>query len=198
MSGQAAGGSPVRFGGVLGRRPQTTRSCGSRSQFPREGGLTSKGGVCGTTIDEGLLATKLCLLGMSPENAEIVRRGYALYESGDLEGLLALFDSDAELADAGGLGISGTAAGTRRGPEGFLRANEEALDAFEDYRIETGEFIEAGDSVVVPVRISGRGRGSGVELDIQLVHLWALRDGKVIRGEVYRTTEEALEAAGTG
>ena len=67
---------------------------------------------------------------MTQENVETVRRGYELYAAGDLEGVAALLSTDAELADAGGLGVSGTAAGTRHGPEGFLRANEEALEAF--------------------------------------------------------------------
>jgi uncharacterized protein len=128
-------------------------------------------------------------------NVETVRRGYELYAAGDLAGVAGLFAGDAELADAGGLGVAGTAAGTRYGPEGFLQANEEALEAFEDYRVEAEEFIDAGEAVVVSVRISGRGRASGAELETRLAHLWVLRNGKVILGEVYRTAEEALEAA---
>ena len=128
-------------------------------------------------------------------NVETVRRGYELYAVGDLEGVAGLFAGDAELSDAGGLGVAGTAAGTRYGPEGFLQASDEALEAFEDYRVEAEEFIDAGEAVVVSVRISGRGRASGAELEMRLAHLWVLRNGKVIRGEVYRTTEEALEVA---
>jgi ketosteroid isomerase-like protein len=132
---------------------------------------------------------------MSEENVEIVRRGYELYAAGDIEGAAALFSPEAEVADAGGLGVVDTAVGSRSGPEGFLRATEEVQDAFEDYRVETEEFIDAGDAVVVSVTISGQGRASGVDMEMRLAHLWLLRDGKVIRGEVYRTTEEALEAA---
>jgi len=133
---------------------------------------------------------------MSRKNVEIVRRGYELYAGGDLEGVAALFSDDAELADAGGLGVAGTATGTRYGPEGFLRATDETLEAFEDYRVEPEEFIDVGNAVVAQVRISGRGRASGANLEIRLAHLWVLHDGMAIRGEVYRTTEEALEAAG--
>ena len=133
---------------------------------------------------------------MSRENVESVRRGYELYAAGDLEGVASLFADDAELADAGGLGVAGTAAGVRYGPEGFLRANEEALEAFEDYRVEAEEFIDAGETVVVAVRISGRGRASGAELETHLAHVWVFRNGKVIRGDVYWSTEEALEAVG--
>jgi len=132
---------------------------------------------------------------MSEQNVQIVRRGYELYAAGDLEGVTALLSANAEVADAGGLGVAGTAAGTRFGPEGFLRANEEALESFEEYRVEPEEFIDAGEAVVVRVRIFGRGRASGANLDIRVAHLWVLRDGKAVRGDVYRTTEEALEAA---
>jgi uncharacterized protein len=131
---------------------------------------------------------------MSQENVEIVRRGYELYGVGDLEGVARMFADDAELADLGGLGVVGTAAARRYGPEGFLLANAEALDAFDDYHVEVEDFIDAGDAVVAPVRISGRGKASAAKLETRLAHVWVLRGGKVIRGEVYRTVEDALEA----
>jgi hypothetical protein len=133
---------------------------------------------------------------MSQENVEIVRRGYELFAAGDTEGLLALISADAETPDAGALGLTGTATGVRRGPEGFLRALEEVAEAFDDYRVDAEEFTDAGDAVVVSVRISGRGKTSGVEQEARLAHLWILRDGQAIRGEVYRTIQDALEAAG--
>jgi uncharacterized protein len=133
---------------------------------------------------------------MSQENVEIARRGYQMYAAGDLDGVLRLFSDDAELPDAGGLGVAGIAPGTRYGPEGFLRGDEELLEAYPDYRAEPEDFIDAGNAVVVPVRVSGRGRASGAKLEMRLAHLWVLRNAKVIRGEVYRSTEEALEAAG--
>ena len=135
---------------------------------------------------------------MSKENVEIVRRGYQLFQAGDFEAVAALFSSGVELPDAGGLGIGDIVPGTRTGPEGFLRTTEETRDAFEDFRVEPEGFIDAGEVVVVPVRISGRGRASGVEQEARLVHLWALRNGKVIRNEIFRTVEEALETAGMG
>jgi ketosteroid isomerase-like protein len=48
---------------------------------------------------------------MSQENVEIVRRGYGLYAAGDLESVAELFWEEAELADAGGLGVAGTGRG---------------------------------------------------------------------------------------
>ena len=48
------------------------------------------------------------------------------------------------------------------------------------------------------VRISGGGKESGLEMEMRLAHLWTVREGKVIRGEVYRMADEALEAARQG
>jgi ketosteroid isomerase-like protein len=98
---------------------------------------------------------------MSEGNVEIVRRGYALFVAGDLEAVAALFSTDAELAGAGGLGVAGTAPDTRYGPEGFIRATEDALEAFEDYRVEAEEFIDAGESVVVPFGSPAAGGRAG-------------------------------------
>jgi ketosteroid isomerase-like protein len=132
---------------------------------------------------------------MSRANIELVRGGYEMLERGQLEELAALFSFDADLADAGGLGIAGTAAGRRIGPAGFLQAVAEAREAFDDYTVEAEDFIDVGDSVVVVARISGRGQESGLEMEMQVAHLWTVRDGKVVLGEVYRTVDEALEAA---
>jgi ketosteroid isomerase-like protein len=97
---------------------------------------------------------------MSRANVELVRGGYEMYERGQLEEVAALFSFDADMADAGGLGIAGTAAGRRVGPAGFLQATADAREAFDDYTVETEDFIDAGDSVIVIARISGRGRES--------------------------------------
>ncbi len=133
---------------------------------------------------------------MSQENVETTRRGYALYAAGDVEGAAALFSQDAELADGGGLGVADTAAGTLQGPDGFLRSVGESLEVFADFHLETDDFIDAGDAVIALVRISGTGRASGAHLNVRLAHLWVFgENGKVIRGEVFRTTAEALKAA---
>jgi ketosteroid isomerase-like protein len=133
---------------------------------------------------------------MSQENVEIVRRGYEQFAAGDIEGVATLFAEEAELADVGGLGLAGSAAGTRYGPEGFIRASADTQETFEDYRVEPQEFIDAGEAVVVLVRVTGRGKASGAHMEMHVAHLWVFRNGKVIRGDVYRTREEALEAAG--
>jgi ketosteroid isomerase-like protein len=131
---------------------------------------------------------------MSEENVDLVRRGYELFAAGDLQGVADLFAPEAQMPAAGGLGVEGTM-GVYRGPEGMLAAMREGIDAFDDFRVDVEEIVEDGDAVMVTVAISGRGRASGLEQTERLVHLWILHEGKVVHGEVHRTTEEALQAA---
>jgi ketosteroid isomerase-like protein len=136
---------------------------------------------------------------MSQKNVEAVKRGYELYAAGDLASVADLFSPTAELADGGGLGVAGTAVSTLLGPEGFLRSASESTEVFADFHVETDDFIEAGDAVIAVVRIFGTGKVSGAPLTVDLAHLWVFADdGKVIRGEVFRTTQEALKAVGLG
>ncbi len=52
------------------------------------------------------------------------------------------------------------------------------------------------DLVLVRVRASARGKGSGVAVDGTLGPVWTLRAGKGVRIDVSGTWQEALEAVG--
>jgi ketosteroid isomerase-like protein len=70
------------------------------------------------------------------------------------------------------------------------------LDSWEGWRVEAEEYISAGEFVVVLCRYTGRGKGSGVDVDVQGAHVWKMHDGKVVRLEIFSNREKALEAAG--
>jgi ketosteroid isomerase-like protein len=70
------------------------------------------------------------------------------------------------------------------------------LDVMEEPQIEVEEIIDAGDKVVIPIRISGRGRGSGIDVAANWFHVVTVRDEKAVRIEWYANRDEALEAAG--
>jgi ketosteroid isomerase-like protein len=77
----------------------------------------------------------------------------------------------------------------------ILRVVGEFAEYWESVRIEPQEFIEAGDLVVVPWAMHGRGR-DGIELVARATFVWTIRDGAVERISLYQEREEALEAVG--
>ena len=70
------------------------------------------------------------------------------------------------------------------------------LEAIDEPRIETQEFIDAGDKTVVAVRLSGQGKASGIEVEGHWFHVVTEEQDKVVRIEWYATRAEALEAVG--
>ena len=127
---------------------------------------------------------------MSQENVEIVRRGYEhLSRTGEL--LWELIDPEIEVHDP----PIGPDSRVWHGHQGLRAAFANVEQSFDDYGFEVEEFRDAGDDVVVFVRLHGRGKGSGIEVEAPVAHLWTLRDGKGVRIHVLGR-EEALEAAG--
>jgi ketosteroid isomerase-like protein len=70
------------------------------------------------------------------------------------------------------------------------------LDVMDEPRIEAEEIIDAGERVVIAIRISGRGRASGIDVEASWFHVVTARDDKAARIEWYGSRGEALEAAG--
>jgi ketosteroid isomerase-like protein len=129
---------------------------------------------------------------MSTENGEAVRAIYEGWSQGDfrtsIEVLdpLVLFVVRPEFPDAGTyLGVDRARDYTR----GFL-------EPWTRITIEPEQITDAGDSVVVAVRQSGVGGGSGAVTELSYFHVWTFRGGRVIRLEIFRERAEALEAVG--
>jgi ketosteroid isomerase-like protein len=133
---------------------------------------------------------------MSRENLDVVRSSY---EREDLRfgPTWATIDPDFEYHTLS----TEPDAGIYRGHEGFRELLALWTDMFDDLRIEPEEFIDAGDYVIVPSRIRGKGRSSGVDIDASYVLVWKVRNGLRTECREYATTDAALEAvrlAGAG
>jgi ketosteroid isomerase-like protein len=66
------------------------------------------------------------------------------------------------------------------------------LSEWEHWRAEADDYLEFGDYVVVLATYRGRGRGSGVEIVQRGAHVFRVRDGKVVRLEIFASRERAL------
>jgi ketosteroid isomerase-like protein len=105
-----------------------------------------------------------------------------------------VFAADVELRQTAALIDT---AGRFEGWEGIDRALAELRVAFDDIRFEPLALAEPGDErILVLVRFKGVGRGSGLEVNQRVGHLFSLRDGSVVRWEVYWEEADALDAAG--
>ena len=130
---------------------------------------------------------------MSQENVEIVRQAYEAFNVRDLDALADLTEPDWVMDWSRSIGPQRGVYQGRSGVEEWIAAISEAFESFEILPL---EYVGAGDRIVVPTQVKGRGRGSGVVVDAEGVTLWELERGKVARLTLYGTRQEALEAAG--
>jgi ketosteroid isomerase-like protein len=129
---------------------------------------------------------------MSRENVETVRKSLVAYQDRDVEGLRACSEPDLELDWSES---RGWLAGVYRGIDEALRFYEGYFEAFDTIEIEVEEFIEAGDSVVVPNVVHQWGR-EGIEVSARSTLVFTLRSGKLIRIRLFQENAKALESVG--
>jgi ketosteroid isomerase-like protein len=83
------------------------------------------------------------------------------------------------------------------GPEGFNEFIAKWTEAYDEFEQNVEEVIDAGDQDVVSILSQrARPRGSGSWVHLRFAVIWTVREGKLTRGRVFRTAEEALAAAG--
>ena len=134
---------------------------------------------------------------MSQENVEVARQAHEAFNRPDL----GLFDLDTFylLADPDLVvdwsRSDGLEAGIYRGEAATRRFWNTFFEAFERVVVEPLEFIEHGESVVVPHHFHAWGR-QGVEVDAHSTVVVTVRDGRIIEMRLYRRTAEALKAVG--
>jgi ketosteroid isomerase-like protein len=119
-----------------------------------------------------------------------LRRLHDAFNRGDFESVVQLVRPDIEFVRAGGQSpLKGIAA---------LREWMEP-DAFEEQRVEPLDFRVNGDKVLVREHVTGRGAGSGIEVDVVSFAVWTLDDHglvKEVQAFLPHEEAEALEAAG--
>jgi len=131
---------------------------------------------------------------MSEENVEIVRKAFAAFERGDIEGVLRLCDEDIVITQPPDLpGVSPE----QRGHRGVLEALAIWPEQWDEYRIELLRVDPApGGKVFVAQRSSGRGKQSGVEVDMDFSFVFTIREEKISEWRLFMQEEQAVEAAG--
>ena len=127
---------------------------------------------------------------MSRENVDMVRAGWERY-SGTGEPPWDLFHESVEVHDH-----DTPDQGDYRRHEGIRRWLEDWGAAWAEWRIEADEFIDAGDSVVILIRMNTEGRGSGIKAQRQDALVYGVTQGLITRVDYYNDRGEALKAVG--
>jgi ketosteroid isomerase-like protein len=133
------------------------------------------------------------------EGEELVRRLFEAHNRGP-EALFDifddLFDEDLEWRPliVGGVGFPERV--SYRGRAGLERYYRERAEAFAGGEVHIRSVERDGDAFVVDARSTARGRISGANIEEDITLVYWLRDGKLVRGQAFRSREDALEAAG--
>jgi ketosteroid isomerase-like protein len=131
---------------------------------------------------------------MGIDNVEIVRRGYRAFEEGGVEAILEFIDPAIEWHMSAAFTDEPR---VFRGHDGVREVFRFFSERIDDLGADPHEFIDAGDRVIVPVRMHGRLRETGEPVAYELVQVWLGRNGKAIRLVTYPDRETAgAELAG--
>jgi ketosteroid isomerase-like protein len=127
---------------------------------------------------------------MSLENVEVARQMIDCVNRADAEGLAALIADDVECFPGPTLPEPAF-----RGREAFVRYIRGWTDAFGYYAVESCEYLDFGELVVIVGRTVARGRASGVEVSSEDdAFVVRVRDGGVVEYREYESRQEALDA----
>ena len=133
-------------------------------------------------------------LAESDDPVEVVRKAWEAWERGDMRAVFDFYDPavewDMSQSDAPDMGVY-------QGHEGVRKFFRDWMAPFDDYYAHAEEFKLGGEGVLVRLRQGGRGKHSGVDVEMPpLWQLYRLRAGRAVRVEIYRDEDRAHEAAG--
>lgn len=131
---------------------------------------------------------------MSEKNVEIVRKAFAAFDRGDTEAILRLCDEDIVITQPPELP---DASPEQHGHSGVLEAFAIWPEQWDDYRSEILKIAAAPrGKVFVTTRTRGRGKQSGIEVDMEFSFVFTVRDAKISKVQGFVQEDQALEAAG--
>jgi uncharacterized protein len=118
-----------------------------------------------------------------------IRRLYEVFDSRDSRAISELFAEDVVLWAPPELPWGGTLQGHSGVFSHFL-----SLIAHINSRLQHDSLFAAGDYVVHSGRSRGTVVANGASFDVADVHVWLLRDGKIVRYESYVDTPAMIDA----
>jgi uncharacterized protein len=129
---------------------------------------------------------------MSQQNVDFVRDGYERFNAGENTAELWFWHADAEYHAS----PQDPDAAVHCGIDAIRKQFATWVEAYPDLKIEILEAEGNGDHVFLWVRFRGHGAASGIPLEMELAHVYTLRDGRAARLVEYADRQQGLQAAG--
>jgi uncharacterized protein len=127
---------------------------------------------------------------MSDQNVEFVKSTYEAFGRGDVPAVLGAFAEDIEWFEAEGLPYGGLHRGRDAVAQDVFGPITEDVEGF---AITPEEVIGSGATIAAVVRYTGTGKATGKALDLPVVHVWDIRDGKLARFRQFIDTVKYAE-----
>jgi ketosteroid isomerase-like protein len=129
---------------------------------------------------------------VSQENVELVRQLWDAFQRGDLEWMVERCTADAAIVQP----PETPDATTYFGRTALVDAAEGFPRDWEGFRLDLTEIIDVSEEIVLSVcRNRGRGRISGLEMDMDMFYVHRIRAGKMAHVQIFLSREQALRAA---
>jgi uncharacterized protein len=127
------------------------------------------------------------------DNVELVKSAYSAFAQGDIQSLLGLFADDLDFQHPMPQSIWPWA-GRRSGRPGVAEFFVGLSETLEYERLEPREFIAQNDWVAVLLFERTRVKATGVLFEISEVHVFKLKNGKVVQLMVFEDTAPIIAA----
>jgi ketosteroid isomerase-like protein len=132
---------------------------------------------------------------MSEQNVEFVKGVYGAFSRGDVPAVLGAFADDIEWFEAEGMPYGGLHRGGEAVAQNVFGPITEDVEGF---AVTPEELIGSGATVAAVVRYTGTGKATGKALDVPVVHVWDIRDGKLARFRQFIDTVKFAEVVPAG
>ena len=134
---------------------------------------------------------------MSQQNVEVVRGQIEAFNRGDFSAAIEALDEDVEWEVPSMAALDAPASGLLRGRREMVESFNQWFEAWDSYAFEATEIRGGrGGNVFVAGVQTGRGRASGLDVNVPTFHVFTVRAGKIASMRSFLARVDAVEAAG--
>jgi uncharacterized protein len=127
---------------------------------------------------------------VAEQAVQVVKGAYEAMARGDVPAFLGSFADDIAWHEAEGMPYGGV----YQGPDAIAQnVLGPLVTDIPNFAVTPEEFIASGDTVAVVARYTGTGKETGRELNLNVVHVWNVRGGKIARFRQFADTAKFLE-----